>query len=142
MPDDQKPHSFWTSIPGVLTGIAALLTAIAGLVIVFKPGPPKYTPPPSSVVAPSSVGLPPAPPPVAPTPPARMGELVDGLAYLQADIYSQASNSAADCAEVCRSDSRCQAMTFIKSQRKCWIKGSVPETAASSDMVSAAKLRQ
>jgi hypothetical protein len=141
MPDDQKPHSFWTSLPGVLTGIAALLTAIAGFVIVFKPSPPKYTPPPVAVVAPPPVGVPPAAPPVGP-PPARMGELVDGLAYLQADIYSQASNSAADCAEVCRSDSRCQAMTFIKSQRLCWIKGSVPATAPSSDMVSAAKLKQ
>ena len=31
MPNDQRPHSFWTSIPGILTGVAALLTAVAGL---------------------------------------------------------------------------------------------------------------
>ncbi len=39
MPNEQKPHSFWTSIPGILTGTAALLTAVVGLMLAIKPEP-------------------------------------------------------------------------------------------------------
>ena len=44
MPDEQKPHSFWTSIPGILTGTAALLTAVVGLMLALKLIPPPEPP--------------------------------------------------------------------------------------------------
>jgi hypothetical protein len=33
--DGRKPSNFWTTIPGILTGLAALITAIAGLLTVL-----------------------------------------------------------------------------------------------------------
>lgn len=33
MTDEQKPQSFWQTVPGVLTGIAAVLTAMTGLLV-------------------------------------------------------------------------------------------------------------
>lgn len=155
MPDEQKPHSFWTTIPGILAGIAALLTAITGLYIAFRPTPPVRQPDsaaPTVTASPHTAAKPqgtpkpadkiPDAPVPSPRPQVHMSGLKDGEAYLQADIYSRATDSAVECAEICRSDSRCMAMTFIKSQKLCWIKGSVPATAASSDMVSARKLSQ
>ena len=145
MADDQKP-SFWTSIPGVLTAIAALVSAIAGLMLALRPSPtrpdPFRTPSP---VAPTHTEATPQntrPGVFVPPPPtmSRMGKLMDGVAYLHADIYSRSTATAADCSELCRSDPNCRAMTFVKSQRLCWIKNSVPGTTSSPDMVSAAKL--
>ncbi len=137
MPDDQKP-SFWTSIPGILTGFAALLTAIVGLMLALKPGPT----PPGPFVTPKLGETPrvASPSPEISVPPPRMGQLMEGVAYLQADIYSRPTATAAQCSELCRSDPDCKAMTFIKSQQLCWIKNSIPGTASSPDMVSAKKL--
>ena len=50
MPDEQKPHSFWTSIPGILTGTAALLTAVVGLMLAIKPNPPPEPPESSNTI--------------------------------------------------------------------------------------------
>jgi hypothetical protein len=36
MATDDKPKSFWSSLPGVLASIAALLTAIAGLIVALR----------------------------------------------------------------------------------------------------------
>ena len=74
------------------------------------------------------------------TPSSRMGPLQDGLAYLQADLYSRRTASAEECSNLCAADSQCKAMTFIKSQGLCWIKGAVPQSASTSDMVSAVKV--
>jgi hypothetical protein len=37
LPEPDKKQSFWTTLPGVLTGIAALLTAVTGLLVVMYP---------------------------------------------------------------------------------------------------------
>ena len=37
MADPEKRASFWTTLPGFLTGIAALLTAVTGLLVVMYP---------------------------------------------------------------------------------------------------------
>lgn len=34
---DSEKQSFWTTLPGVLTGVAALLTAVTGLLVVMHP---------------------------------------------------------------------------------------------------------
>ena len=71
---------------------------------------------------------------------ARMGPLRSGVAYLPvAGEYSRRTTSAADCSNVCASDAQCKAVTFIASQKLCWVKSAVPGTAPSSDMVSAVK---
>src|SRR6266545_3523108 len=76
---------------------------------------------------------------VVASPAAVMGPLEYGKAYLQADIYSKPSGSPEECATLCKNDVRCKAMTYIKSQRLCWIKNAVPAAASSPDMISAAK---
>jgi hypothetical protein len=35
--EPEKKQSFWTTMPGLLTGIAAVLTAVTGLVVVINP---------------------------------------------------------------------------------------------------------
>ncbi len=37
MADSDKKQSFWTTLPGILTGIAALLTALTGLLVIAYP---------------------------------------------------------------------------------------------------------
>src|SRR5258705_13706889 len=35
--EPEKKQNFWTTLPGVLTGIAAVLTAVTGLLVVMYP---------------------------------------------------------------------------------------------------------
>ena len=37
MAEPEKKQNFWTTLPGVLTGIAAVLTAVTGLLVVMYP---------------------------------------------------------------------------------------------------------
>ena len=37
MAEPDKKQSFWTTLPGVLTGVAALLTAVTGLLVIAYP---------------------------------------------------------------------------------------------------------
>jgi PAN domain len=68
-----------------------------------------------------------------------MGPLEFDKAYLQGDLYSRPATSAADCSVLCLNDKECKAMTYIKSQQLCWIKGEVRGSAVTSDMISATK---
>ncbi len=52
-PSEEKGKSFWTTVPGILTGLATLVTAVGGLIIVIRSSP---EPPPSEAGT--------APPPV------------------------------------------------------------------------------
>ena len=38
MTKDLKPHSWWQTIPGILTAIAAVLTAVTGLIVALNRG--------------------------------------------------------------------------------------------------------
>jgi hypothetical protein len=76
----------------------------------------------------------------APAPKSSMGQLVYGMAYVGADIRSVLSSSASECAEICGQEDLCKAMTYITSQKLCWLKHSIPATAPSDEMISAAKL--
>ena len=71
----------------------------------------------------------------------EMSGLEYGWSYNQGDLYSRRSNSAIECANLCLGDARCRAITWIQSQRLCWIKDRIPvNRRMSSDMVSAIKL--
>lgn len=50
MTDSQK--SFWTTLPGILTGIISLLTAIVGLMTVLNKSAPAPAQPPAAIIAP------------------------------------------------------------------------------------------
>jgi hypothetical protein len=71
----------------------------------------------------------------------EMSGLQYGLSYNQSDIYSRFAGSAGSCASICLQDNQCRAMTWIRSQKRCWIKNRIPTNRGqSADMVSAIKL--
>ena len=55
----------------------------------------------------------------------------NGLAAANAEI----------CAEMCRADEKCDAMTYVVSLKTCWPKHGVPKQAKNPDMISAVKIR-
>lgn len=82
-----------------------------------------------SPAAPASAGRP------------QMSGLEPGWSYNQSDIYSKRASSALECSRICLDDARCRAMTYIESQRLCWVKDRIPAARGeSSDMTSAIKL--
>ncbi|MGZ9074402.1 MAG: hypothetical protein ACXW13_01380 [Burkholderiaceae bacterium] len=82
--------------------------------------------------------LPAAPLPAHP----KMGPLVKGVAYLQADYANALVTSAAQCSKLCGDAKPCVAMTFVVSQKRCWLKDKVPARSAHPDMISAVKVQQ
>jgi hypothetical protein len=148
MSDERKPSGFWSTFPGLLTGMAALISAVAGLMVAMRQAPPPASPVSANASLTTAGNATPHPaPPVRPgVKPlvllSSMGGLQDNLAFVHSDIESDGrhASSAAVCSLDCQFNPRCRAMTFIKSQQTCWLKDSVPSTAASSDMVSAVKL--
>jgi len=71
--------------------------------------------------------------------PRGMAPLVDGRNYRNADYGYLKTESAYACAERCAADPRCVVMTYIKSQKRCWLKKKVNAITLSDDMVSAVK---
>lgn len=147
MADEGK--SFWTTLPGVLTGLAAVIAAVTGLYLALKPAPNVPVPsgggtgtgtvtptePKPTFTTPTTRYATPPPPP----PDTKMGPLQRGISYNQGDIYDRPATSAEECSRLCYNDNRCKAMTFIISQQRCWIKDRVNPTAQSSDMISAVR---
>ena len=82
--------------------------------------------------------------PPSPSKPARytgqMGPLEEGISYTQGDMYDQPAASPQDCQVLCSNDDRCVAVTFVKSQQRCWVKNAIGPIGRSSDMVSSRKL--
>lgn len=46
MPDEQQRHSFWTTLPGILTGLASVITALVGVLALFVSRAPEPEPEP------------------------------------------------------------------------------------------------
>ncbi|MCL6683755.1 PAN domain-containing protein [Sphingomonas alba] len=70
-----------------------------------------------------------------------MGPLEQGVnrdAHDLSNIGKYAAN-AYDCSELCRIEKRCVAMTYVISNRTCWLKGVVPPQSPNADMISAVK---
>jgi hypothetical protein len=57
------------------------------------------------------------------------------------DAYGKAAANAELCAEMCRSDTSCDAMTYVKSTGLCWLKSGIPAPTPNPDMVSSIKTR-
>lgn len=81
-----------------------------------------------------------APPPPPPTPKAikTMGPLQVGI-NLQGndyDAFGKQAENAQLCAEMCRTDENCKAMTYVISLKRCWLKPGVPPASANPDMIS------
>lgn len=57
------------------------------------------------------------------------------------DAYGKPAGNEQLCAEMCRADASCDAMTYVKSTGRCWLKNGVPPATADSDMVSAIKVQ-
>jgi hypothetical protein len=143
MADEGKPSGgFWSTLPGILTGLAAVIAAITTAVVATRSNPtPTPQPVPAAYQAPEQTpaATPTANPVVTATGP--MGALQPGTSYNQGDIYDRPASSAEECSTMCYNDNRCRAMTFIISQQRCWIKDKVTgDVGHSPDMVSA--LRQ
>ena len=70
----------------------------------------------------------------------EMGPLEEGISYNQGDLYDEPASSSEDCRTLCFNDDRCIAVTFIKSQHRCWVKTTIGPIGRSSDMVSSRKM--
>ena len=82
--------------------------------------------------------LPSAPP--AP-PPANMSPLLLSQGYKAGHDYTSApAVSAYQCQVLCSGAPRCKAMTWIDSQKLCWLKDALSPLAPTSDMTSSRKL--
>src|SRR5438270_7330121 len=57
------------------------------------------------------------------------------------DAFGQPAANAPRCAELCRTDSSCDAMTYVKSTGRCWLKKGVPAASADADMISSIKVK-
>jgi hypothetical protein len=64
-PENALKRSWWTTLPGLLTGTAAVITALTGLVAVFVPRGGPTDRPAAETSAPQAAATPPAPPPAA-----------------------------------------------------------------------------
>jgi PAN domain len=137
MPDEPKHGSFWSTIPGVLTGLAAIVSAGTGLYLATRPS----TPPHPSEFTGSPVAQ--QPPPTATSTTQHltgpMGPLERGVSYNGGDLYDRPADNPEACAQLCANDDRCRAVTFIISQKRCWVKERINASAPSVDMVSSRK---
>ncbi|SRR6266568_3179840 len=92
----------------------------------------------------------PAPPPINPAsaaretalPKPRMGPLQHGWNYPHNDISADgwlSIGSAEACSDLCYARPDCKAMTYVISNKSCWLKYAVPDRTQNGDMISAAK---
>jgi len=135
--------SFWSTLPGLLTGIAAVIGAGTAAIIAIRsvstsganadtaqhPVQRESAAVPKTVIEQRKFTGP-------------MGPLEMGVSYNQGDIYESPAGSAQDCATMCANDDRCVAVTYVVSQKRCWVKNKTLSTSPSSDMVSSRKLIQ
>ncbi len=125
-------NGFWSSLTGVLTGVAGLIAAITALYLAFKPDS-------------TTLDRPPTPTPhetVTVTPPPRMGPLQRGWNYPHNDISPDgwlSIGSPEACSDLCYARPDCKAMTYVISNKSCWLKYAVPDRAQNADMISAAR---
>jgi len=127
----ESGKGFWSSFPGILTGIAGVIAAVGGLIALFnKPPPQPPFPSPPPIVTPG-----PQPPQ-----PDKMGRLQEGINYDQADLPGERQTASAEaCAELCLETPQCMAMTYVKSLRGCWLKSRVPASLSGTDYVSSVR---
>lgn len=132
MADDGK--GFWHSLPGVLTGVAGVIAAVTGLIVVFHPAPASQGQVPVEVVAPPNPGHPPSKPP--------MGPLQYNVGYEHNDLDAGkwlSANSPEACSDMCYVRDECKAMTYVSSNKSCWLKFAADNRISDSTEISAVK---
>lgn len=138
MGDSKSGSSFWSSLPGVLTAVAALVTAVTGAWVAMghrsDSGPALPAAGGGAAIAAISGH---------PKRVVVMGPLEEGVNRQGMD-FSAVAPSAANrelCAEMCRINEQCRSMTYVISQKTCWLKSGVPEPKppGGPDYVSAVK---
>lgn len=75
-------------------------------------------------------------------PRAQMGPLLPGVGLEHSDIDSNKWISLASpeaCRDLCYERDECKAMTYVVSNRSCWLKYAVPNKTSNNDEVSAIK---
>ena len=75
--------------------------------------------------------------------PAVMGQLLiqTNLQGNDFDAYGKPAENAELCAEMCRTDAQCDAMTYVISRKTCWLKSGIPPALSNPDMISSIKHR-
>jgi hypothetical protein len=56
------------------------------------------------------------------------------------DAFGKPAQNPQLCAEMCRVDATCKAMTYVVSRKTCWLKIGVPQASSDMDMISAVKV--
>lgn len=76
------------------------------------------------------------------TPPPVMGplEMYTNRQGYDFDAYGKPAENAQLCAEMCRANTACKAMTYVVSLKTCWLKTDVPPTSSDKDMISAVRV--
>ena len=133
MADDGK--GFWHSLPGVLTGIAGVIAAITGLFVVFHPATPiQVGKVPMEVIATPNTDHPPSKPP--------MGPLQYNIGYEHNDLDAGKwlpAGSPEACSDMCYEREDCKAMTYVISNKSCWLKFAAGNRISDSTEISAVK---
>jgi hypothetical protein len=81
-------------------------------------------------------------PPKSPPKKAAMGPLLNGVGLDHSDIDASgwlSLGSAEACRDMCYMRSDCKAMTYVISNKSCWLKYEVPKRSVNKDEVSAIK---
>jgi hypothetical protein len=139
---------------GLITVIVTLVTVLGGIVVAVinkSPTTPPYKSPETTAGSGPAVAHTPDPdtskqaadPPPGPdqTPSGVMNPLQIHVGLMGGTDYANHYVDNADvCYEMCRVDRRCRAMTFIYSNKLCYLKTAVTDSSPNSDMASATKL--
>jgi hypothetical protein len=115
--------SLWKSIQGPRVGRDQRLRDLARASLAQPGGHPRA----------NGVSSPPKP---------RMGPLQYGWNYPHNDIKADgwlSIGSAEACADLCYEQPECKAMTYVISNKSCWLKYAVPDRTQNRDMISAVK---
>jgi hypothetical protein len=129
-----KQPGFWSSMPGILTGLAALLAAVAGLITVIN-RPPNQ--PHEQAVAPThEQAVVPAPPPPI------MSVLEYDTNRPGSDITKVSVADIEECRKLCLANEQCKAISFLEASNLCWLKGSVPAKFQLVGFTSAVKVHK
>ena len=123
-----------------ITGI--LGTVIGGVLLAYAMN--WIGPKPDPVPRPDPVVNDMKPPPPPPEGPPVMGALEDGINRQGNDLSAieKPATNAPLCAEMCRTEEKCDAVTYVKSTGMCWMKSGVPTASSNADMISAVKVRK
>lgn len=150
MPDDQsqKGSNFWTSMPGILAGIAAVLTASGGLIALLKPGAPRLPTPDKSAVVGEPSRAPAggeaaetsASPRKAAMSAGKMSAEEPGVERKGRNYKEIRTDDVQACIEACKTDVECRAVTFKRETKWCLMKDVAGTPADDKGSVSAMKV--